>query len=31
MRYLSLTLSTCLGAITALAVGPVYADDLVKM
>jgi lanthanide-dependent methanol dehydrogenase len=30
MRYLSLTLSTCLGAFTALAV-PAYADDLVKM
>jgi lanthanide-dependent methanol dehydrogenase len=30
MRYLSLTLSTCLGALTALAV-PAYADDLVKM
>jgi PQQ-dependent dehydrogenase (methanol/ethanol family) len=30
MRYLSLTLSTCLGAIAALAV-PAYADDLAKM
>ena len=30
MRYLSLTLSTCLGAITALAV-PAYADDLLKL
>ena len=30
MRYLSLTLSTCLGAITVLA-GPAYADDLAKM
>jgi PQQ-dependent dehydrogenase (methanol/ethanol family) len=30
MRYLSVTLGTCLGAITALA-GPAYADDLVKM
>ena len=30
MRYLSVTLSTCLGAITALAVSA-YADDLVKM
>jgi lanthanide-dependent methanol dehydrogenase len=30
MRYLSLTLSTCLGALAALA-APAYADDLVKM
>ena len=31
MRYLSFTLSTCLGAVAALAVGSAYADDLVKM
>jgi len=31
MRYLSLTLGTCLGAVAALAVGSAYADDLVKM
>src|ERR1700735_5375681 len=31
MRYLSLTLGTCLSAVAALAVGSAYADDLVKM
>jgi lanthanide-dependent methanol dehydrogenase len=32
MRYLSLTLSTCLGAVVALAAGPVSAnDELVKL